>query len=238
MKRFAVLCLLAACASADSGSPDAAVSADGGEIPFANAAGTLYAPDTAPTPIFRGGFQPPVERPSRAGLCGDSRLQGRAISPITSNRRGCGIANPVRVTAVAGVKLTAPVRIGCDAARAFADWTERSAKPAAMATMGSALTSMRPVASYACRTRNSRPGARLSEHAKGNAIDIAGFTFANGQKVTLLKGWRGKGGPYLRRVWKEACGPFGTVLGPNSDRFHQDHFHFDVARHAGGPYCR
>jgi len=37
---------------------------------------------------------------------------------------------------------------------------------------------------------------------------------------------------------RAACGPFGTVLGPNADRFHQDHFHFDTARHRSGPYCR
>jgi hypothetical protein len=42
----------------------------------------------------------------------------------------------------------------------------------------------------------------------------------------------------LRQMHRAACGTFGTVLGPESDRFHQDHFHFDTARHRGGPYCR
>ncbi len=169
-------------------------------------------------------------------MCSDPRLLGRQIARI-NGAGACGIERPVRVTSVAGVQLKNAVRINCDAARAFADWTERTAKPSAE-VMGALLTHMRPVASYACRTRNNKRGARLSEHAKGNAVDIAEFSFSNGKTVSVLKGWRGEGSTYLRRVWKGACGPFGTVLGPESDRFHQDHFHFDVARHRGGPYCR
>ena len=45
-------------------------------------------------------------------------------------------------------------------------------------------------------------------------------------------------GRLLRRLHGGACGPFGTVLGPESDRFHQDHFHFDTASYRSGPYCR
>jgi hypothetical protein len=61
----------------------------------------------------------------------------------------------------------------------------------------------------------------------------------DGSRVTVLSGWNDpEDGRLLRRLHRGACGPFGTVLGPNSDRFHQDHFHFDVARHRGGPYCR
>ena len=67
----------------------------------------------------------------------------------------------------------------------------------------------------------------------------AEFHLKDGTVITLLKGWNHpEHGKLLRQMHKRACGPFGTVLGPESDRFHKDHFHFDVARHRGGPYCR
>jgi hypothetical protein len=61
----------------------------------------------------------------------------------------------------------------------------------------------------------------------------------DGTLITLRNGWNDRDtGPLLRRLHKGACGPFGTVLGPDSDRFHRDHFHFDTARYRSGPYCR
>jgi hypothetical protein len=56
--------------------------------------------------------------------------------------------------------------------------------------------------------------------------------------VTLISGWNGRDGALLRQAWQGACGPFGTVLGPDADRWHRDHFHFDTARYSSGPYCR
>jgi hypothetical protein len=104
---------------------------------------------------------------------------------------------------------------------------------------GGGVANLRVVASYACRTRNSQAGARLSEHARGNAIDIAGIGLADGSELTVLSDWgSGREGRILRQLHAEACGPFGTVLGPNSDRFHRDHFHFDTATYRSGRYCR
>ena len=240
MRRVGLIALLALTATACAGSP----TPEPRPVPYADAPGSIYAPLRSPVPSPRGVAPtvlnvPGLRKPGLAAegaVCGDPRLLGRAISRI-DGAGACGIANPVRVTSVAGIRLKAAIRVNCKTAKAFADWTEKSAIPAAE-VMGAPLTQMRPVASYACRTRNSRKGARLSEHAKGNAIDVAAFTFSNGANISVLNGWRGEGSTYLRRVWKSACGPFGTVLGPNSDRFHQDHFHFDTAKHFGGPYCR
>jgi hypothetical protein len=90
-----------------------------------------------------------------------------------------------------------------------------------------------------CRTRNNKRGAKISEHGKGKAIDISGFTLDTGRTITVAGGWRtGQSRKALLRAWRAACGPFGTVLGPNADRYHQDHFHMDTARHRGGNYCR
>lgn len=105
--------------------------------------------------------------------------------------------------------------------------------------MGGGLSGLRVVAHYTCRTRNNRPGARISEHGRGKAIDIAALQLRDGSEIAVLRDWgQGPRGRILRRTHKAACGPFGTVLGPNSDRHHRDHFHFDTASHRGGPYCR
>ena len=88
------------------------------------------------------------------------------------------------------------------------------------------------------RDRCPHRGARLSEHAQGRAIDIGGLWLANGRKITVKQNWgKGSAGQFLRTIWKKACGPFKTVLGPGSDRFHQDHLHLDTA-HRRRSFCR
>jgi hypothetical protein len=79
----------------------------------------------------------------------------------------------------------------------------------------------------------------LSEHSFGKAIDIAGIGLKSGREITVLTGWNSsRDSAALRRMWRAACGPFGTVLGPNANRFHRDHFHFDTASYRSGSYCR
>jgi hypothetical protein len=83
---------------------------------------------------------------------------------------------------------------------------------------------------------NGQPGARISEHAFGNALDIASFTLADGRKITVKTGWRGSPEEqgFLRDVQGAACEQFNTVLAPGSNRFHYDHFHFDLMRRGSG----
>ena len=93
--------------------------------------------------------------------------------------------------------------------------------------------------SYACRTRNNRPGARLSEHGLGRAIDIGGFRLADGRRISVKEDWGGSGeGKFLKALHRQSCGLFMTVLGPGADRYHHDHFHLDTARRNGSTYCR
>lgn len=171
-------------------------------------------------------------------LCGVPGLVGERLPPITGRTRGCGIAEPVRLRVVDGITLSTPATVNCETARALQTWVQRSVVPTVGRT-GGGVSSLRVVASYACRTRNNQPGARISEHGRGNAVDIAGIGLANGDELTVLSDWGGgRDGRMLRDMHRGACGPFGTVLGPNSDRFHRDHFHFDVASYRSGPYCR
>ena len=82
----------------------------------------------------------------------------------------------------------------------------------------------------------STTGAPISEHAFGNALDIAAFVLADGRRVTVKGGW--KGSPeeqgFLRDVQGSACDQFTTVLAPGSNQFHYDHIHVDLMRRASG----
>ena len=148
----------------------------------------------------------------------------------------CGVPNALAVSEVAGVRLSQTATITPRAANALNRYVAQVARPV-IGTKGGGLVELQVAAHYACRTRNSRRGARLSEHALGNAIDISAFVLADGTRISVL-GWRGRDAKLLRRLHAGACGPFGTVLGPEADRHHQDHFHFDVAEYRSGTYCR
>lgn len=169
-------------------------------------------------------------------LCGVLGLQGDRLEAVTGRIAGCGIPDPVRLRVVHGIPLTSPATINCGTAQSLSQWVIRADE--IIGNTGGGIANLRVVASYACRTRNSRPGARLSEHATGNAIDIAGIGLEDGTELSVLDDWRSNRSQIMRDLHSAACGPFGTVLGPNSDRFHQDHFHFDVASYRSGAYCR
>lgn len=171
------------------------------------------------------------------GLCGDPLLVGEPIGDIPGPG-GCGVEDAVRLRAVGHISLSQSAEVECATARALKQWLQVGAVPA-VGAKGGGISELRVAAHYACRTRNHQAGAKLSEHAKGRAIDISAFTLRDGTSFDLLEGWGSKAfGPALRVMHERACGIFGTVLGPESDRFHRDHFHLDVAQHGNGSYCR
>lgn len=173
----------------------------------------------------------------RGSVCGDIAIQGEKVGTVPAKVSGCGASNAVRVRSVSGVTLSQPSVMTCETAQALNTWVDKGLQPAFQRR--NKVVSLRVAAHYACRTRNNRPGAKISEHGKGKAIDISGFTLSDGETVTVAQGWRDKGfGKRLRKAWTEACGPFGTVLGPEADAHHRDHFHLDTAHHRGGSYCR
>ena len=174
----------------------------------------------------------------QGALCGVRDIEGVRLAAIAGRVQGCGVADGVRVVSVAGVALSQPATIDCPTALALRSWVTDALLPT-VGRRGGGVARLEVFASYACRPRNNQKGARISEHGRGRAIDIGGITLKNGSTISVLKGWRDETqGPILRQLHAAACGPFGTVLGPNSDRFHQNHFHFDTARYRSGQYCR
>lgn len=179
----------------------------------------------------------PGGRTTGGGLCGRGSIRGERIGDLAGDG-ACGIPDAVRVTRAGGVDLIQPSRMDCDTARALDDWVRTGLLPTVGRTGGGAVA-LRTAAGYACRARNNQPGARLSEHARGKAIDIAAIQLANGRQISVLDDWdRGADGRMLRALHRAACGTFGTVLGPDSDAYHRDHFHFDTADYRSGAYCR
>ncbi len=173
----------------------------------------------------------------RGALCGDPDIQGEYVGYVPGRNRGCGIEDAVEVRSIDGVTLSQPALLHCSTARATKAWLNRAARPA-VGNAGGGIAGLRVAAHYACRTRNNQPGAKISEHGKGRAIDISAIQLRDGTQMTVLGGYRSAGqGPILRRMYKGACGIYGTTLGPDSDRYHQDHFHFDTAQYRSGSYC-
>ena len=179
-------------------------------------------------------FGSKARAPVKGSVCGDRAIRGTEVEAIAGRLTGCGIADPVRVTEVAGVKLSTPATLHCDTAKALKTWVEDAVQPA----FANKVVQLRVAASYSCRPRNSKKGARISEHGKGRAIDISGFRLSDGQELTVLADYKARQGAPIRKAHKAACGTFGTTLGPGSDGHHMDHLHLDVASYRSGAYCR
>lgn len=179
-----------------------------------------------------------IKKTRKGSICGSRTIRGQKLSPIAGRLKGCGISDPVQVTSIDGVALSQAATMDCTTANALEAWVKKGVKPN-VGKLGGGVASLKVVAHYSCRTRNSQKGAKISEHGKGHAIDIAAINLKNGSSLTVLKGWRNPAqGKVLKAIHASACGPFGTVLGPRSDKFHQDHFHLDTARYRSGAYCR
>ena len=171
------------------------------------------------------------ETASRKGsVCGMASIKGEEIAAIKSKVKGCGVADAVAVTSVAGVRLSQAATVDCSIARALNAWVDEVAQPA----FDGKLVELQVAAHYSCRSRNNVKGAKISEHGKGRAIDISAFILSNGKVFTVAQNYN----KLLRRIYKAGCGYFMTTLGPGSDGYHEDHFHFDTSARKGGAYCR
>ncbi|WP_309666385.1 extensin family protein [Tabrizicola sp.] len=171
------------------------------------------------------------EQSSMVGaVCGVPVIKGEEIAPIKSKVKGCGVPEAVRITSISGVRLSQAATVDCDTARALNTWVTDVVQPA----FKGQVVELQVAAHYICRSRNNVKGAKISEHGKGKAIDIAGFVLSNGKSFTVLDNYN----KTLRKVHKGACGIFQTTLGPGSDGYHENHLHLDTASYRGGAYCR
>jgi len=151
---------------------------------------------------------------------------------------GCSIPYPLVVKSLgSGIDLQPEAVMNCAMTEAIARFASDIVSPAAQADYGAALQSVSQASAYVCRPRNGT--RRLSEHAFGNALDIASFTLADDTVIVVEQEPDDNAASFLGKLRIAACGPFKTVLGPGSDEDHSLHFHFDLRqRRNGGTFCQ
>lgn len=154
------------------------------------------------------------------------KVQFTDLAPIRDGQ--CGIDHPVKVSAIGNVKMKPAATLTCTMALTFSTWTAKELVPSARSRFFSGVKTINQGSSYSCRKiARSR---NLSEHGKGNALDIMSIELNNGKDIDVRKpgffAFRQKG--FLNTVRADGCQYFGTVLGPGYNYDHRNHFHFDI----------
>lgn len=152
--------------------------------------------------------------------------------PDAPSRLGPSRGDVVGAVGPVAVKPTAT--LACPIVSALDRWIAESVQPAAMRWFGARVVEIKQISAYSCRGMNGNPSAHISEHAFGNALDIAAFVLADGRRISVKEGWIGlpEEQGFLRDVQGGACQQFTTVLAPGSNVYHYDHIHVDLMRRA------
>lgn len=156
--------------------------------------------------------------------------------PATAQPLPLGPARGAPVTGVGPVAVKPAATLACPIVSALDRWLIDSVQPSATRWFGTRVVEIKQISAYSCRGMNGNPNAHISEHAFGNALDIAAFTLADGRRITVKDGWHGmpEEQGFLRDIQAAACQQFNTVLAPGSNVYHYDHIHVDLMRRASG----
>jgi hypothetical protein len=175
------------------------------------------------------------------GTHGPSTLSGRAclarlttqevvyrpLASVNASSSQCHVDTAVRVSRVeAG--LNHPAVMSCALASRLDDFEREVVQPLAAAELGRRVVRINHLGSFSCRAING--GNRLSQHALGLAIDVAGFRLSDGSTVSVEHDWSQPGPKrlFLRHIARRACGYFSVVLTPDSNAEHYNHLHLDI----------
>ncbi|MNJ54570.1 hypothetical protein D3C77_500180 [compost metagenome] len=178
------------------------------------------------TPYKLGRLQDNPQLCAQALASSDLRYRPQADSAPTAQ---CPLQNVVRVEG-SSVRLSSSFLASCPLAVAYALFERHALQPAAQRAFAQPVVQVDHLGSFACRNMYNRKEGRLSQHATANALDIAGFRLADGRRINLLKDWQGEGtkARFLKDVHASACDSFNTVLGPDYNVAHRNHFHVDM----------
>jgi hypothetical protein len=161
--------------------------------------------------------------------------------PNQSFGGGCRTIDTVKLMDF-GTEVTNLGPMTCPLAANFSAWAKHAVRPAGKQYLGSDVVRIETFGTYSCRNINGGRAGKLSQHAFGNAVDVSAFVLRDGRRISVLNGWRGTSGEreFLRRLHQSACKRFGTVLGPDYNSAHTNHFHFDMTQSMkdGSSYCR
>ncbi|PDT13986.1 extensin [Rhizobium sp. J15] len=163
--------------------------------------------------------------------------------PPISQGPACQVPYPVSLKGLSGnIGVKPAVTLNCQVTLAFAKWVKNELAPSARYRYWSGIRTIQPLGGYSCRRmNNSRQRYNpMSEHARGNAIDVGKFVLKNGHAIDVRKKglFSFREGRLLKAVRSDSCRYFNTVLGPGSNPEHWNHFHFDLrSRKSGRVYC-
>lgn len=156
---------------------------------------------------------------------------------------GCGIQQPLRIHQILpGLALEGAPVMRCETARSLMRWLRDDVRPATRFLPGAPrVIAISPGSTYQCRQTIGGDSTKISEHALGNAFDIAAFQLSNGESFTVQP--RGDSGDmamaFQAAIRSSACLHFSTVLGPGTNAAHGDHLHLDIkARNGGYRICQ
>jgi hypothetical protein len=187
--------------------------------PAARAAPAAPAPSAAPAA-------------PQVSACRQALTEELAIAPsipAVHGPGGCGGDDLVRLEAIVlpdkhRVAVSPPATLRCPMAASIVDWVRSDIAPLTQ-RLGGEVSSLDNFDSYDCRGRNGIKGAPLSEHGKANALDVRAFKLADGREIGLTD--RSQPRSLREDVLRGVCARFMTVLGPDSDGYHEDHIHLD-----------
>src|SRR5579871_950706 len=173
--------------------------------------------------------------PAQPSPCRQALTEDIAIAPSLPPIKGpgaCGGDDIVRLEAVvlpdkSRVELKPAATLRCTMATAVAEWV-RSDLVSLAASLNTEPRTIDNFDSFECRGRNRIAGAMLSEHGKANALDVRSISFADGRELKLTD--RTADRTLRETVLHQVCARFSTVLGPDSDWYHEDHVHLDLDR--------
>ncbi len=141
----------------------------------------------------------------------------------------CPLTNVVRIHRTS-VEFNAAFTVTCPLAVAWLMFEGQALQPLASELLGAQVARIDHFGSFACRNVYHRANGRRSEHASAAAFDVAAIRLRDGRRLTVLDQWEDDDQPenahYLKEVHDAACGYFGTVLGPDYNAPHENHFHF------------
>ena len=215
-------------------------------------------PERAPIPSLRNpriasepyGPPPPPETWSAAEIADakaqcdrllkDDMFDYKALPPIKEGV--CGAPAPIQleyINETPRVEMRPAPTMRCELAAALERWLEEVVQPLAKELLQANVIRLVNLGSYQCRTRYGNPHERISYHASAEAIDIAEFVTAKGEHIKVEDFWSSpdERGAFLKQAHDGACKIFGTVLGPEANAAHKNHFHVDMAQRRYSAFC-
>ena len=188
-----------------------------------------------------------IAMPTRAtdrACMADLGGSGARFTPLPDRYDGNGCTNlgTVQLLALSSddgeLALSNIGAVTCPVSQAFAGWARFGVDRAARQILGAKLARIETFGSYNCR--NVAGTSRRSAHATASAIDISAFVLSDGRRVSVLDDWTDGSAAerqFLRTVQASACRRFGTVLGPEYNSAHRNHFHLEGIAE-GKSFCR